>query len=50
MLVCSAESCFSFFENAFFLFYKSYELFLAIKPTDPANTKFKLDVWFDDDH
>jgi len=47
MLVCSVESSFSFFGNGL-LFYKFYEFFLAIKLTDPANTKFKLDSWFDD--
>jgi len=32
------------------LFYKLYEFFLAINLTDPANTKFKLDIWFADGH
>jgi hypothetical protein len=48
MLVCSVESFFSFFGNAL-LFYKFFEL-LTVKRTDPANTKFKLDIWYDDDH
>ena len=45
--MCSVESPFSFFGNGL-LFYKFYEFFLAIKLTDPANTKFKLDSWFAD--
>jgi hypothetical protein len=49
MLVCSIESSSSFFGNGL-LFYKFYEFFLAIKLTDPANAKFKLDSWFDDGH
>jgi len=49
MLVCSVESSFPFFGNGL-LFYNFYEFFLAIKLTDPANTKFKLDGWFTDGH
>jgi hypothetical protein len=49
MLVCSIESSSSFSGNGL-LFYKFYEFFLAIKLTDPANTKFKLGSCFDDGH